>query len=211
MKKIIIIGAGGNSKVIIDILLSRIELGEELQITGILDDDKAKKSLKDFPVLGSIDMIPELQKDKELYFINGVGNNHIRRRIYEENPGLQYYTPIHPSAVIGSGVTVGSGSVVMPGAIINADSCVGKQTLINTGAVVEHDNQIGDFVHIASGVVTAGNVAVGECTMLGTGTRIIQGITIGSHVMVGAGAVVIRNIEDHVTAVGVPAKTIRNR
>ena len=209
MKKIVIIGAGGNSKVIIDIVLARSKMGEELQLIGILDDDKAKTSLKGLPILGKVDMIKTLQAESDVYYINGIGDNYIRKSIFDKYGTIQYYTAIHPSAIIGSGVTLEAGCIVMAGAIINADARIGKQALINTGAIIEHDNHIGDFAHIASGAATAGNVFVGECSMLGTGAKVIQGITIGSNVMIGAGAVVIRDIEDHVTAAGVPARIIK--
>lgn len=211
MKKIIIIGAGGNSKVIIDIILSRIELGEKLQIMGILDDDETKKSLMDYPVLGPVGMIPTFREDKEIYFINGLGDNLTRKRIYEKYCNEQYYTAIHPSAITGSRVTIEPGCVIMAGVIIHAGCGIGKQALINTGAIIEHDNRIGAFAHVASGAITAGNVTIGECSMLGTGTKVIQGITIGSCVMIGAGAVVIGDIRDNVTAVGVPARIIDNK
>ncbi|MDD4564902.1 MAG: acetyltransferase [Eubacteriales bacterium] len=209
MKKIIIIGAGGNSKVIIDIILSRIELGEKIQIMGILDDDENKKSLTDYPVLGPVSRISTFRENKEIYFVNGVGDNHTRKRIYETYSIEQYYTAVHPSAIIGSRVTIEQGCVIMAGVIINAGCSIGKQALINTGAIIEHDNRIGAFAHVASGAVTAGNVTVGECSMLGTGTKVIQGISIGSCVMIGAGAVVIGDIRDNATAVGVPVRIIK--
>jgi len=207
MKKIIIIGAGGNSKVIIDILLARIQsLNEDIEILGILDDDETKKMFQGYPVLGTIHKISEMKNESDLFFINGIGNNDTRKKVNDKYPGMRYFTAIHPTAIIGSNVFIDEGTVVMPGAIINVDSRIGRQAIINTGAIIEHDNMIGDFVHIASGVTTAGNVHVGECSMLGTGTKVIQGITIGEHSVIGAGAVVVRDIPDYCIAVGVPAK-----
>lgn len=206
MKKIIVIGGGGNTKVILDILSSRIRLGVELDINGILDDDIDKISVKGYPVLGPVKDIDKYKDDEEIYFVNGIGNNNKRKEVFERYNGLQYYTAIHPSAIIGSDVSIGPGSVIMPGAIINTDSIIGKQVLINTGAIIEHDNIIGDFVHVASGSATAGNVQIGEASMLGTGTKVIQGLKIGKNTVIGAGAVVISNIPDNCTAVGVPAR-----
>ncbi len=207
MNKIIILGAGGNSKVIIDILLSSSEyLNKELLIEGILDDDRSKKELMGYPVLGNTELIQELKKDQEVCFINGVGNNFTREKIYSQYEGIKWYTAIHPSVIIGTGVEIGEGTVIMPGAIVNVDSRIGKNVIINTGVIIEHDNIIDDFSHLASGTTTAGNVRVGKCTMLGTGTKVIQGISIGDYTMVGAGAVVIRDISDHCKAMGVPAK-----
>jgi acetyltransferase EpsM len=209
MKKIIIIGAGGNTKVIIDILLSRIKLGEELEIIGILDDDINKVSVKDYPVLGTVQSAVNYSIDKEVYFINGIGQNAVRKSLFKKYSNLQYYTAIHPSALIGSGVKIGLGSVIMPGAIINADYIIGKHVLINTGAIIEHDNIIKDFAHVAPGSATAGNVQIGETSMLGIGAKVIQGIKIGDNVMIGAGSVVIADIPDACTAVGIPAIVIK--
>jgi sugar O-acyltransferase (sialic acid O-acetyltransferase NeuD family) len=212
MKRIIIIGAGGNSKVLIDTVLERVKNDEDIKIIGILDDDPLKKEFQGFPVIGPVARISEYARDKDIWFINGIGSNEIRKSIclkYGET--IQYDNAVHPTAIIGSDVTIGSGSVVMAGAIINTGTKIGKQVIVNTGAILEHDNIIDDFAHIASGTVTAGNVRVGECSMLGTGTRVIQGIKIGSNVMIGAGATVIDDINDNCTAVGVPAKIIKQR
>lgn len=209
MKKIIVIGAGGNSKVIIDLLHCRIQTGDELQILGILDDDRDKTELMGYPSLGSVESMEKYLGDPDIYFINGIGNNETRKKVYDKYSKAQYYTAVHPGALIGSGTSIGTGSVVMPGAIINVDSSVGKQVLINTGAIIEHDNVIEDFVHVASGAATAGNVQIGELSMLGTGAKVIQGIRIGKNSMIGAGAVVISDIPGNSTAVGVPARVIK--
>ena len=206
MKKLIIIGAGGNSKVIIDLIHSRVREGDALQILGILDDDKAKTELMGYPSLGPVGDIEKYRDEEDIYFINGIGDNKIRKSVFARFSRARYYTAIHPSALIGSGVSIGSGSVVMPGAIINVDSTVGTHVLINTGAIIEHDNVIGDFAHVASGAATAGNVRIGELSMLGTGAKVIQGLRIGNNTMIGAGAVVISDIPDDCTAVGVPVK-----
>jgi acetyltransferase EpsM len=206
MKKIIILGAGGNSKVIIDIIQSRILAGEELEIIGILDDDANKVRLKGYPNLGPVSSMDHYKADPEIFFVNGIGSNAIRKKVFQQYPEVQYYTAIHPSALIGSDVVIGPGSVIMPGAIINTGSRIGKHVLINTGAIIEHDNIVGDFVHVASGVTTAGNVEIGETSMLGTGTKVIQGLKIGKSAMIGAGAVVVSDIPDNCTAFGVPAR-----
>jgi len=206
MKKIIIIGAGGNSKVILDTILNRVQIGEQIKINGVLDDDDRIVSLKNHPVLGPIEDIEKYSGDRDVYFVNGIGNNQIRREIYHRYASLRYYTVIHPGVLLGSGVEIGEGSVIMPGAIINTDTFIGRHVLINTGAIIEHDNYIEDFVHVASGAATAGNVTIREASMLGTGSKVIQGLNIGKDSVIGAGAVVISNIPDHCTAVGVPAK-----
>ena len=63
---------------------------------------------------------------------------------------------------------------------------------------------------ISLGCHIAGNVVIGEGTFLGTGSSVIPEIHIGSWSVVGAGAVVIKPLPDAVTAVGIPARLIRN-
>jgi sugar O-acyltransferase (sialic acid O-acetyltransferase NeuD family) len=211
MKTLIIIGAGGNSKVIVDLIQSRIQAGEALHILGFLDDDRSKTELEGFPSLGGVREIEKFRDEPGVYFINGIGDNATRKKLDEQYPGVRYYTAVHQSALIGRGVSLGAGAVVMAGAIINAGAVVGRQALINTGAIVEHDNVIGDFAHIASGAVTAGGVRVGELSLLGTGSRVIQGIEIGRNTVIGAGAAVISHIPEDCVAVGVPARVKRKR
>jgi len=208
--KVIIIGAGGNSKVIADLLLQcKKKSGKEINLLGFLDDDPSKTDLMELPILGNVESALQYASDSEVFFINGIGDNLTRKILMERYQTLQYDIAIHPSAIIANNVQIGKGSVVMPGAIINTGTRIGKGVLINSGAIIEHDNQIGDYCHITSGATTAGNVTVGELSMLGTGTKVIQGIKIGQNVMTGAGSVVINDIPDFCLAVGVPAKVIK--
>lgn len=233
MKKIIVIGAGGNSKVIIDIIKARNKmLNENIEIIGILDDDENKKELMGYSVLGKVNEICNYLTKKDILFINGVGDNISRKKIIREirrknierdqNDNTQYrnpdsrgqkerfYTAIHPSAIIGSNVTIGVGTVIMPNVVINADTTIGDHVILNTGSIVEHDNTVEDYAHLASSSVTAGNVIIGESTLVGTGGRIIQGIKIGNNSIIGAGSLVIKDIPKNSTAVGVPAKVIKS-
>ena len=50
---------------------------------------------------------------------------------------------------------------------------------------------------------------LGDNVFLGAGAKIIGGVRIGSNVKVGANAVVVSDLPDGVTAVGVPAKIVR--
>lgn len=210
MKKIIILGAGGNSKVIIETILLRKEiLQENIEIVGILDDDIHKHSLCGYRVLGKISDIKKYRKRDGVFFVNGIGSNVIRKKVFNQFIDVDWYTVIHPNSIISKTVGIGTGTVIMAGVIINADSKIGNQCIINTGAIVEHENIIEDFVHLASGVTTAGSVRVGEETMLGTGAKVIQGVQIGNKTIIGAGAVVISDMPSNCTAVGVPAKVIK--
>ncbi len=51
-------------------------------------------------------------------------------------------------------------------------------------------------------------IRIGNGTWIGGGAKILPGVSVGCHSVVGAGAVVTRDVADHQTVVGVPAKPI---
>ena len=207
MKEIILLGAGGHAAVILDILKAQIEKGEPIKIKGLLDDSN-KKEWMGYPVLGST-LKANYFNEENTYFIIAIGSNKMRYKLSKKYSHLKFFTAIHPSAIIGSQVNIGVGTVVMPNAVINANSQIGQHVIINTGAVVEHDNLIGDYVHLSPNATLCGTVRVKPLTHIGAGATVIQGKIIGMQSIIGAGATVITDIPNEVVAVGTPAKVIK--
>lgn len=207
MKEIILLGAGGHAAVILDILKAQISKGEAIKIKGLLDDSN-KKEWMGYPVLGSTLEVNDFNEENT-YFIIAIGSNKIRDKLSKKYSHLKFFTAIHPSAIIGSQVNIGAGTVVMPNAVINANSQIGQHVIINTGVIVEHDNLIGDYVHLSPNATLCGTVRVKPLTHIGAGATVIQGKMIGRQSMIGAGATVITDIPDQVVAVGTPAKVIK--
>lgn len=198
-KKVMIIGASGHGKVIADIIH---QSGDK--VMGFLDDDPTKKEIHQIPVLGKIEDIQKYKND--FCFIIGIGDNQIRKEIAESNPALNYYTAIHPTAVIGEGVRVGNGTAVMAGVVINVDADIGEHCIINTAAVIEHDCIIGDYTHVSPQACLCGNVHVGEECHIGAGVTVINNLSICLKCTIGIGAVVVSNIEKQGIYIGNPAK-----
>lgn len=198
MCKVIIIGAGGNSKVIADII---IKSGDTL--LGFLDDVKTGKVIGNYDVLGKLNRAKSFESDAK--FIISIGDNSIRKKIAEQF-NFKWYTAIHPSAQIGINANVGEGTTVMANAVINSDAIVGKHCIINTSSIVEHDNRISDFVHISPNATLCGNVTIGKSCHIGAGAIVRNGITITKNVIVGAGGVVVKNIDISGTYIGVPTR-----
>ncbi|WP_141082477.1 UDP-N-acetylbacillosamine N-acetyltransferase [Campylobacter devanensis] len=183
-----IYGNGGHAKVVADI--ARANGYDNLIFLDNNSDMKFSPNLPKHPI------------------IIAIGNTLIRQKLQNLvlSSGFELITLIHPTAVIGSDVTIGTGSVVMPRAIINANSIIGDGVIINSGAIVEHDCIIGNFAHICPGVVLAGGVNIGERTWIGIGSSIIQGIKIKSDITIGAGSVVVSDIDSGSIAYGNPCK-----
>ena len=198
--KIILYGASGHCKVIIDILQRSNQ-----QIDFIVDDNPDCNSILDLKVSR-----PDiLDFSNESRIILSIGNNKIRKKLAAHLKQLQFAAATHPLAIISAHASVQEGTVVMAGAIINAGASIGKHAIINTGAVVEHDCVIEDFVHVSPNASLAGGVFVGEGSQVGIGACVIQNVKIGKWALVGAGAVVIHDVPDYAVAVGNPARIIK--
>ena len=202
MKDVVIIGTGGQAKVITDIVQRS---GDHL--LGFLTKDKGMKTYMGYPVLGSD---TEYKKFPEAYFIIAIGNSKVRARFASEMSGMKWYCAIHPTAVISDADTViGEGTAVMANAVVNPGAKIGRHCIINSGATVEHDNIIGDFSHISVGATLAGEVHIGDHTWVGVGATVKNGITICNDCMIGAGAVVVKDIHNPGVYVGIPSKSMQ--
>jgi sugar O-acyltransferase (sialic acid O-acetyltransferase NeuD family) len=206
--KLIIVGAGGHAKVVIDI----IELQGNYAIAGLLDDDIKRKGIDFFgyPILGTRADLPALYSAHLRHAIVAIGNNASRAAAASEldQLGWRFADAVHPGASIGRGVTIGAGSVVMAGCVVNADAHLGDHVIINTGATIDHDCRIEGAVHIAPGCHLCGGVSVGQGSLLGAGTAVTSGVNIGSRVIVEAGSTVISDVADEARVSGSPARPV---
>jgi sugar O-acyltransferase (sialic acid O-acetyltransferase NeuD family) len=196
----IIYGASGHAKVIIDI----IESTGKYAIDMILDDNPVIHAIMGKPVKHSI---PE--KGQESSFVIAVGNNFVRKKIVKRNNFQYSEALVHNKAVVNKNVIIGEGSVVMAGAVINPSSMVGSHVIINTNAIIDHDVKVADFCHISPGAVVTGNVKIDEGTQIGAGANILPGVTIGKWCTIGAGAIILKDIPDYAVVVGNPGRIIK--
>ncbi|MDN4526727.1 acetyltransferase [Fictibacillus fluitans] len=202
---IVIVGHGGHSKVIKDIILSQ----DGNVLAGYLDDKFTRTFIKEDVFYGPLTAIKQVQEHYgAVKFVIGIGNNEVRKKIgMKLNLHCEdYITVIHQSAIISPSALIGNGTVVMANSVIQADACVGRHSIINTNAVIEHDNQIGDFVHVSPSATLTGGVILQDGVHVGAGATVIPRKRIGSWSVVGAGSVVIHDIPPSSTAIGVPAK-----
>ena len=204
---IIILGAGGHAKVLIEALLASSAV-----IKGIVDSNPtlAGSRILGVPVLGGDDVVDEFTPS-QIRLVNGVGSIGLpilRQRLYErfKVSGYDFATVIHPSAVVASDVILGEGAQIMAGAVIQPGCHIGINSIINTRASVDHDSIVGEHVHVAPGVTMSGCVKIGMGSHIGTGATLIQGKSIGRGCLVAAGAVVTKDIADGAMVRGVPAR-----
>lgn len=207
---VLVLGAGGHARVLIDALLLL-----DIPIIGIVDADIKLKGvqIRGISVLGEDDFVLHYSPH-EIMLVNGIGsvkNTRLRKKIFEKfkEKGFRFFSIIHPSAIISTEVFLGEGVQILAGAILQTDSAIGDNTIINTRVVVEHDCQIGSHVHLAPGVVLSGNVSIGDSAHIGTGGIVIQGKMVGSQALVAAGSVVVSDVPNKKVVMGIPAKPVK--
>lgn len=206
MRNLVLLGAGGHARVIIEI----VRMNREYEISGVVSP-VAPPDSTGVPWLGDDRVLPQLRHDGVTHFIVAVGSTgpaSPRRKLYEQagREGLQPASAIHPRAIVSPTATLELGTVVMAGAMINAHARVGENVIINTGAVVEHDCSVAAHAHVATRACLCGGVCVGEDAHIGAGATIRQSLAVGAGAVVAAGAVVVHDVEAGTMVKGVPAR-----
>lgn len=210
-RPVILLGAGGHAKVVLDLLQ-----GNERTVIGVCDPSLARDradTWRGVPVLGDDSAIHQYTPES-VELVNGMGSlpgSLTRQRLHLtfSRQGYRFATLVHPSAVLGTGVTLGQGVQVMAGCVIQADTCIGDNTIINTSVHIDHDGQIGQHVHIAPGAVLSGEVMVEENAHIGPNATLIQGKRIGKGAIVGAGTTVLRDIPAYHQLTGMPPRKLK--
>lgn len=201
--RIIIIGAGGHAKVVIELLRAMTK-----SPAYCIGDSNSPDHCLGVPVLRGDQNLRILRDDGYRMAIVAIGSNRIRQRLSDlaVSVGYELVNAISPSAFVSPSATIGDGVAIMAGAVVNAETIVEDLAIINTGASVDHDCRIGRAAHIAPHCGLAGNVVVGAATFLGIGCKVVPSVRIGDDVTVGAGAVVISDLPSGGVFLGVPAK-----
>ena len=122
-KPVIVLGAGGHAKVIVESLRRC-----SITIIGLTDIAPGKKgaNLSGAPVIGD-DTAVLGYRPEDVLLANGIGSTGLpeeRRRIFEgfKEKGYMFASVLHPSAVVSSDVLVSEGAQVMAGAVIQPDA-----------------------------------------------------------------------------------------
>lgn len=212
MAGIVVIGAGGHGRVVVDALHC---LGLARQCVVIDSDPQHWGSyLLGVPVCGGDEELKRLKSDgfgKFVVAIGGIRQFSLRRKLfdYAVSSGFTPFTVCHPNSIFSKFSNIGGGCQVMAGAVVNAQATIKENCILNTHCIVEHDCFIAEDVHLAPGCCVAGGVHIGTQVHIGVGATICENLRIGARSVVGAGAVVVRDVPPETVVVGVPAKAIR--
>lgn len=210
---LVVIGAGGFGRETLDVIeaINHSSGAVLFEIAGVVDDAPSEVNLerlrsRGIPYLGTIETL--LATETSYAFSIGVGNPRVRQRVAArlEQAGLEPAIAVHPSATIGSSVTLGPGTIVCGGVQVSTNTVFGRYVHLNPNATIGHDSRLGDFVSINPAAVISGEVTIGPGALVGAGAVILQGLAVGEGAIIGASACVVRDVASGATVKGVPAK-----
>ena len=206
MKNLIIVGAGGYAKSVLDSIDYM-----NFKMVGYIDDIKPKGvEHQGYPIVGNT--IDCIEYPEHYVFFVAIGNNSKRKEWFDKlkKRNLSLINVIDKSAIISPAATIGEGCFIGKLAILNHGSSIGDNCVINTRALVEHGCCIKNHVNLSTNSTLNGDVVCEEGSFIGSGTVINGQITIGEWALVGSGAVVTKEVRRHTVVVGIPAKEINS-
>lgn len=204
---LLIWGTGGHA---ISVLEAATAAGETS--IAFCGEQDAAGQFEGFPQFPTRDM-DSLAQDHRV--VVAIGDNsarkHVVHQLRSQHPEIVFATIVHPSAIIASSATVGTGTVVLQGAILGAKAVIGEHCIVNTGSSLDHESCLSDFASLAPGVTTGGRVQIGECSAIGIGACLRHGVTVGRESVIGSASYVHEDLPDGIVAYGTPAGVIRHR
>lgn len=207
----IVVGAGGHAKEVLDIILQN-NITEEIYFFDNLSKNHDNKLFDKYKII---------KTEKELLkmfafsgeFVLGIGRPLYRKDLsqYMLSLGGVMCNVISPYATIAKNrVVIGDGANIMTNVVIYSHVSIGAGVLLNTNCSIHHDVEIGDYCEISPGARILGSVKIDDNCFIGANACILPKVSIGKNVIIGASAVVINDIPSNSTVVGVPGK-IKNK
>jgi len=205
MEKLILIGAGGHSKSVVDSIDTN-----KYELCGFLDENKTGIHLN-LPIFG--EKIEDIDNFEQYSYFVAIGGVDSRKIWFEriKRKGLKTINIIDKTSIVSKSAKIGTGNFIGKHAIINANSVIGDNNVINTKALVEHECIVGNHTHLSTNSIINGNVIVRDCVFLGSSSVCNGQLSLGVSAVIGSGSVVITDVEPFTTVVGVPARVIKRR
>jgi len=179
----LLIGAGGNAKAIVEALHA-----SGYDIHAYIDPQP-----RDWVMAQHLSQEEDV-KDFCPDFVMGLGGVTVEQlthrlqifqRLIEENK-WNPASVIHSTAVISPSANISPGAIVLAGTIVQPNCVIDEAVIINTGAIIEHDSIIGKGTHIAPSAVVLGNCKVGQSCMIGSGAVLLPGSVVPDNSLVPA-------------------------
>ena len=208
MKKLIIVGASGFGREVIQWVEDINAVKPEWEILGFIDDNpNALDGWRcDYRIIGSID---EWQPKDDEFFACAIALPNVKCAVVTSllERGAKFATLIHPTALVNKYTQIGEGVIITPRSSATADTKIGNFVTI-LGSGIGHDASIGDYSTLSGRCSINGHVEVGKMVYIACGVSVAPSRKIGDGAFVGIGSVVVTNVKAGTKVFGNPAKKV---
>lgn len=211
-----LVGAGGHGRETMEQIKSLASQGSfHIPLSNIFfaETEITQSVVNNCKVL-KIDEFVALPSPNKFFNIS-ISDHVVRKRIaeYFMNAGCQSIQLRSKLSSIGEHNSIEEGSIISEFATITTNTKIGKFLHLNRHASISHDCIIGNFVTFAPYANASGNVHIHDGAYIGAGATIKQGslskpLIIGKNAIIGMGAVVTKDVPEHCTVIGNPARII---
>lgn len=215
MKSLLIIGAGGMGREVVDMIRASAQERDGARYTDIafIDDALTPGSLVyGVKVAGDRMMLGGL-KPGTVELCVAVGDPLTRREIIDdiERYGHRFATIIDPTAMVRPTAIIGEGVLVSARAFVSCNVSLESHAVVSFGAIVGHDAVVGRYAFIGPRAVVCGAVRIAEGAIVGAGASLHPGVKVGRWAKVAVGAAAFGHVEERATMFGNPARPMLNR
>jgi sugar O-acyltransferase (sialic acid O-acetyltransferase NeuD family) len=208
MEKIVIYGAGGFGKEVLELINQINQTGTVWDVVGFFDD-----FLKPGTIVSGISVLGNFESLQESNIKNvavALGCPEARANLIDKLVGYKTLPILkHPTATVPqNNISIGYGTIIAANVFLSVNVKIGNGVLLNVGCSIGHDVIIGDFCTINPGSRISGSVNLGAFVFVGVGAILNNNISIVNNVKIGAGSVVLKSIEKKSTLFGNPARIV---
>jgi sugar O-acyltransferase (sialic acid O-acetyltransferase NeuD family) len=195
MGEILIFGAGGHGKAVIDLARAC-----GYHVAALVDDGMpAGTSVLGVPVVGGAACLVK-QRQHGLSVaanaVGGIGNPAVRKKVFDLllSAGFSLPALLHPRAFCEDSAVMEDAVQVLAMAYVGSAARVGFGSVINAGAIVSHDVVLERVNNLSPGAALAGGVHLGAGSQVGMNATINVNVKVGPNCIIGNGATVKKDV-----------------
>lgn len=212
-RKLFLFPFGGNAREALRSIFEINRINREWEIAGFLDDDSLTHGQQccGIMVVGGRELLNTFPEAMLLAVPGNPQNFRNRDKIIAslEIKPERFASIIHPSVDCSNDAKIGFNTLIMANSVISCGVSIGNHCIILPNTVVSHDSTVADYCCLGSNISVSGSVGIGERCYIGSGSRMREHVTIGAGTLVGLGSNVVSDLPSGVTAIGNPARVVR--
>ena len=210
MKNLLVIGAGGCGREVMQWVEDINKITPTWNIKGYLDDnlDALNGLRSNYKIIDTEKGYAPHTND---VFVCAIGNSAVRKGVIErvEAKGGEFVSVTHPSAIVANTAELGKGVIVYPFALVSDNAVIGDGCIINMYSSIDHDSVLGEYCTISAHCDVTGTCTLGDRVFMGTSSNIVPSSKIGDDVYICAGSTVMTRIRGGMKVLGNPAKIVK--